>query len=420
MNHSDSRKALILATLAFAANFSVWTLYAVMGVEIRSSLNLSATEYGVLLASPIITGALFRLPVGMLCEYYSPKRILTYQMLMLVPAIWALKFVDTYQGYLVVGALIGISGVSFTSGISYVSRWYKTKEQGFAMGVFGAGNFGAAITLAIVPLIIKFWGWEHIATVYALGMSAMTLIFAWFSPNESLYDSSRQRHQFKIQIDKFKDVKVWQFGLYYYFVFGSFLALILWLPEYYMRVYKQSFESAMAFTLFFVATSSMVRALGGWFSDRYGGKTVNWGVFWICLVCLFFLSYPPTTMIIHGTEKDVNLFIEVNLWVFTGLIFIIGVAQGFGRASVYKTIYDYYPESIGSVGGMVAMIGAMGGCTLPVFFGVAVDLFGIHTACFMLLYGLLAFCMMVMYVAGVKEKRQRLLREAIARNFLNS
>jgi NNP family nitrate/nitrite transporter-like MFS transporter len=124
-------------------------------------------------------------------------------------------------------------------------------------------------------------------------------------------------------------------------------------------------------------------------------------------------------MTIHGVEKDVHLSIEVNVWLFTLLIFIIGIAQGFGRASVYKVIYDYYPEHMGSVGGTVATIGAMGGFSLPVMFGVAVDLVGIHTACFMLLYGILATCMLVMYISIKSEKHKQLLREAIANNFLN-
>jgi NNP family nitrate/nitrite transporter-like MFS transporter len=162
----------------------------------------------------------------------------------------------------------------------------------------------------------------------------------------------------------------------------------------------------------------MVRALGGWLADVYGGSAVNWSVFWVCMVCLFFLSYPPTTMTIHGVEKDVNLSIEINVWIFTILMVIIGVAQGFGRASVFKTIYKYYPDNMGSVGGMIAAIGALGGCTLPVLFGLAVDLVGVHSACFMLLYGVLALCMISMYVANSRAKHKQLLREAIANNFL--
>jgi len=175
----------------------------------------------------------------------------------------------------------------------------------------------------------------------------------------------------------------------------------------------------MAFTLFFVATSSMVRALGGWFADRYGGRAVNWTVFWICLVCLFFLSYPPTTMTIHGVSTDVHLSIEINLWLFSGLIFIIGIAQGFGRASVYKTIYDYYPNQMGSIGGFVAAIGALGGCTLPIAFGLVVDIMGIHSACFMLLYAVLALCMTTMFFANKADRLRQRINHAQSHNFLD-
>jgi NNP family nitrate/nitrite transporter-like MFS transporter len=174
----------------------------------------------------------------------------------------------------------------------------------------------------------------------------------------------------------------------------------------------------MALTLIFVASSSIVRAAGGWFADKYGARKVNWGVFWTCLICLFFLSYPPTTMVIKGVEREVNLSIEVNVWMFTSLIFIIGIAQGFGRASVYKVIYDHYPRQMGSVGGAVAMVGALGGCTLPLAFGVAVDFIGVYTACFMLLYGVLAMCMFLMYLANNQEQYQQRIKHAIETNFL--
>lgn len=415
---TKSRRVLLIATVAFAANFSVWTLFAVMGIQLKDSLELSSTELGLLLASPMLTGALLRFPIGLLCEFYSCRKLFLSQMLILLPGLLALRWIDTYTDYLIVGLFIGISGVSFTIGIRYVSSWFESKHQGFAMGVFGAGNAGAAITLAITPLIIRWWGWEAIGVFYTAGMLMMIILFAIFAPEESAFMQTRKKPSLREHLQPLKEIKVWRFGLYYYFVFGSFLALILWLPQYYMRTYQLDIESAMALTLLFVTSSSIVRALGGWFSDRYGGRAVNWSVFWVCLICLFFLSYPPTTMTIHGVEKDVQLYIEINVWVFTGLIFIIGIAQGFGRASVYKIIHDYYPNHMGSVGGTVATIGAMGGFTLPVLFGIAVDRVGIHTACFMLLYGILAFCMMVMHFSIKSEQRKRLLREAQANNFL--
>ncbi|MDH5432552.1 MAG: NarK/NasA family nitrate transporter [Gammaproteobacteria bacterium] len=415
----QARSVLIMATLAFAANFSVWTLYAVMGINIKESLQLSSTDFGLLLASPMLTGALLRFPVGFLCEMYSCRKLFIWQMIIIIPALLFLKWTDSYLGYFLVGLVIGISGVSFTIGIRYVTVWFESRHQGYAMGVFGAGNAGAAITLALVPLIITNWGWESIGIFYAVGMTLMTLLFALVAPEETAYMQKRKKTSLKFHLAPLKELKVWQFGLYYYFVFGSFLALLLWLPQYYMDAYKLDIKTAMLLTLLFVTISSMVRALGGWFADRYGGRTVNWNVFWVCLVCLFFLSYPPTTMIIHGVEKDVELSIYVNVWVFTFLILVIGVAQGFGRASVYKVLQEHYPEHMGSVGGTVATIGAMGGFTLPVIFGVAVDLVGIHSACFMILYGVLAICMAVMYISIKAEQHRKLLQDAIANNFLN-
>ncbi|MFQ3189222.1 MAG: NNP family nitrate/nitrite transporter-like MFS transporter [Paraglaciecola sp.] len=414
-----SYRALILSTLAFAACFSVWTLYSILGIELKSSLNLTATEFGLLLSAPIFTGAIFRIPVGFITERVSCRNLLFWQMLIVIPPLFYLPYVETFTEYILLGFFLGLSGVSFTIGIRYVTDWFDTKRQGFALGVFGAGNAGAAITLVLVPFIVKYYGWQSIGPIYGMGMLGMAIIFRLFAPEISQYYQEKKNHDLAFHLAPLKDLQVWRFGLYYYFVFGSFLALILWLPQYYMGAYKLSLTQALALTLLFVTSSSMVRAVGGWFSDKFGAQAVNWSAFWICMVCLFFLSYPPTTMIIHGVNKDVKVSFEVNVWLFTFLIFVIGIAQGMGRASVYKIIYDYYPNHMGSIGGVVGAVGALGGCTLPIMFGLAVDIIGVYSACFMLLYGVLALCMMAMYLALQAERQQTSLTEAIEKNFLD-
>lgn len=416
---SRANRALIGATIAFAACFSVWTLYAVMGLKIREMLNLSTTAYGFLMAAPMLTGALLRFPAGFLVERVSARRLLVWQMVFVTPPLFLLPQVETYGGFLTIGLLLGVAGVSFTPGIHYVTRWFERKQQGFAMGVFGAGNAGAAVTLVITPLTERFLGWDWIGPVYGIGMLAVILLFVLITPELPEALRERQIPTWKEQLRPLRELKVWRFSLYYYFVFGSFLALLMWLPHYYVSAYQLDMQTAMLLTLLFVSLSSMVRALGGWFADRYGGRAVNWSVFWICLVCLFFLSYPPTDMIIHGVDRDVRLTLNINVWVFTSLMVVIGLAQGFGRASVYKIIHDYYPEHMGSVGGTVAALGATGGFTLPVMFGLVVDLLGIHSACFMLLYGVLAVCMGVMYLALQNDAHQSRIEHAIAHNFLN-
>lgn len=414
----QATRALIMATIVFAINFSVWTLYAVMSVELKQVLALSQTQVGVLLSAPIITGALLRLPVGILCERYSPKAILIMQMLITVPPLGLLPTIESFSGYVVVGLLIGISGVSFTIGIRYLTDWFDSNEQGTAMGVFGAGNAGAALSLIIAPYIRDVWSWYIIGPTYSAMVLLTCLVFWLAAPSPPRFQRQSKSKPLMFYVKPLVHARVWRFGLYYYFVFGSFLALLLWLPQYYVNAYTLPFNQAMALTLLFVISSSMARAAGGWFADRFGARNVNWGVFWICLVCLFFLSYPPTTMTIHGVNKDVELYIELNVWVFTFLLLIIGLAQGFGRASVYKLINDYYPEYMGSVGGLVAMLGALGGCTLPIIFGLAVDIAGVYSACFMLLYGVLAACMLLMHFAIKRERYQSRVLEAQQHNFL--
>lgn len=338
-------------------------------------------------------------------------------MILTVPPLLLLNYVHTFTGYLIMGLIIGISGTSFTLGIDYVSQWFERKHQGMAMGIFGAGNAGAAITLLIAPLIINYFGLKLVGPLFALGMIVITIVFIFLAPVN--LNAKPIRKTLAYHLAPLKKMTVWRFALYYYFVFGSFLGLLLWLPLYYVNAYQLSIQEAMAWTLVFALSSSLIRAVGGWYADQYGGRTVNWWVFWICLVCLFFLSYPPTTMIIHGVERDVHLNININLAVFNVLIVIIGLAQGFGRASVYKMIHDYYPDQIGSVGGTVAMLGGVGGFTLPVLFGVGVDIAGVYSASFMLLYGVVATCMITMYFAFKADKYERRMQSALKNEFLH-
>jgi NNP family nitrate/nitrite transporter-like MFS transporter len=159
--------------------------------------------------------------------------------------------------------------------------------------------------------------------------------------------------------------------------------------------------------MIFTLPSGMIRALGGWLSDKYGARSVNWAVFWVSLVCLFFLSYPQTTLTVHGINGDIKFNIGLGVWVFTVLVFIVGIAQGIGKASVYRIIHDYYPNHMGAVGGIVGVIGGLGGFTLPIVFGAVSDLFGVRSSCFMVLYGVLVICMFWMNHSIKKLRREQ-------------
>ena len=407
-SHKQKQWSVLSAnTIAFAANFAVWTLFSILGIKIKQDLGLTETQFGVLIATPILTGSISRLPLGILTDLFGGRRVFTLLMLCIVPAIYSITLATAYWHYLLIGLFVGLAGGSFAVGIAYTSAWFEKERQGTAMGIFGAGNAGAAVTNLAAPLLIVAYGWDSVPTIYAICMLVvigMFWIFTFEDPAHADKTVARKKLCLKTQLAPLKEARVWRFGLYYYFVFGSFVALALWLPKYYIGQFNVDLKTASFLTLLFTLPSGLIRALGGWFSDKYGGRTINWWVFWICLVCLFFLSYPPTTMIIHGIEKDISVGIELTVVPFTVLVFIVGIAMGFGKASVYKVINDYYPTQMGSVGGMVGVLGGLGGFTLPIMFGAAADYTDVRSSCFMLLYAVLAACMILMHYAIKAEK----------------
>lgn len=415
-SHKQKQWSVLSAnTIAFAANFAVWTLFSILGIKIKQDLGLTETQFGVLIATPILTGSISRLPLGILTDLYGGRRVFTVLMLCIVPAIYSITLATAYWHYLVIGLFVGLAGGSFAVGIAYTSAWFEKERQGTAMGIFGAGNAGAAVTNLAAPLLIVAYGWNSVPIVYALCMLVIIVLFWLFTfedPAHADKTIARKKLCLQTQLAPLKEARVWRFGLYYYFVFGGFVALALWLPKYYIGQFNVDLKTASFLTLLFTLPSGLIRALGGWFSDKYGGRTINWWVFWICLVCLFFLSYPPTTMIIHGIEKDISVGIELTVVPFTVLVFIVGIAMGFGKASVYKVIHDYYPSQMGSVGGMVGVLGGLGGFTLPIMFGAAADYTDVRSSCFMLLYAVLAACMILMHYAIKAEKLKQKRRAA--------
>lgn len=408
-------QALWFGFIAFTVNFSIWVLYAALGINLHFDLAIDSVELGLLLASPVLSGAIFNVFAGYLAQRYSPKKCFSWQMIASLPALLLLAHAQTLQDYMLVGIGLGISGTAFTFGLSYIRDHFSQSKTGLAMGVFGAGNCGAVITLFVSPLVIETWGFNNIGYFYASILSVTAIAFARFAPTAPPMLHFSNKGSMRSLLSR---LQIWRFGLYYFFVFGSFLALLLWLPTYYVNAYSLSPSQAMAFCLVFVGSSSLARAVGGWLSDQYGGRTINWSVFWICLVCLFFLCYPPTTMTIHGINKDVEITIEIGLWAFSFLIWIIAIAIGFGRASVIKLIYDYYPQQLPQAAGLVAAMGALGGSLLPIAFGLAEKWLGIHSASFMLLYGLLAFCMVSMHFANKSDRQRQRVISASKNNFL--
>jgi len=400
-------------TLAFTVNFAVWTMFSVIGIKIKDELGLSETEFGLLVATPILTGSITRLPLGYLTDRYGGRTIYFIQMILVAVATYGVHFADQLWQYLIIGLCMGLAGGSFAIGIAYTSAWFNKKQQGFAMGIFGAGNAGAALNTFIAPLIIVALGWRAVPVIYSIAMLVMAFVFLLFTYNDPQLEDRRKNASFPSMGDQFKaltETRVWRYGLAYYFVFGGFVALSLWLPKYYMTEYGLDLKQAAFISLVFVLPSGVIRALGGWISDRWGGDRTTWWVFWVSIICLFFMAYPPTTLTVHRVSEDLTFNIATGVRMFTLLAFIVGIAQGIGKASVYRSLADHYSGNMGTVGGLVGVIGGLGGFTLPIMFGAAVDATGVRSTTFMLMFGVLAMVMIWTWLAERGEREEVLAR----------
>jgi MFS transporter, NNP family, nitrate/nitrite transporter len=384
------QRALWLSTIAFTICFAVWTIFAIIGIQIKKDLGLNETQFGLLVGTPILTGSLIRLALGVWTDQYGGRRVFTFVMLAAALATFLLTYAETYPQFLLAALGVGIAGGSFAVGVAYVSRWFGAGQQGLALGIFGAGNVGAAVTKFCAPFVMIAMGWKGVAEVWAAGLVVMAVVF-WLFTREDPVVAERRRTGEKprsawLEMAPLKNVQVWRFSLYYFFVFGAFVALSLWLPQYLIKVYGVDIKTAGMTAAMFSLPASLFRAYGGHLSDRYGARTVMYWTFLVGVLCTFILSYPPTEYIVHTAQGDKAFSLAMGLPGFVVTIFVLGFFMALGKAAVFKHIPVYYPGNVGAVGGLVGMIGGLGGFVLPIAFGALYDLTGLWTSCFMLLF----------------------------------
>ena len=392
------------STTAFTVCFMVWMMFAVIGIPIKQNLGLNETQFGILVALPVLTGSLIRLPLGMWTDRFGGRIVFFILMLSTVFPIWLISRATEYWQFLVTGLFVGVAGGSFTVGIAYCARWFPKHRQGLAMGIFGAGNTGAAVNKLIAPSIVVAFGWTMVPQVYAVMMLVTAILFWFFSYTDEAHATGAATVTVREQLAVLKDPTVWRYSQYYSIVFGGYVALSLWMTKYYISEYGFDIRVAALFAAAFSIPGGVLRAIGGWFSDKYGAHTITWWVLWIALVCLFFLSYPQTEFTIQTISGPKTFQLGLNATVFTVIMFTMGIAFAIGKASVFKYISDDYPHNIGVVSGVVGLAGGMGGFILPIMFGALVDFTGVRSSAFMLMFGVVWVSLMWMYFTEVRPQ----------------
>ena len=294
-----SHKALFFNTLAFTVCFGAWMLNGVLVTFLVDNqvFDWGPVKIGWLLGIPVLTGAIFRLPAGILTDKYGGKPIYSALLVLCAIPMYLLSYATDYKSFALASFGFGFAGVSFAIGIAFTSVWYPRHQQGTALGIFGAGNAGAALTTLFAPTMLKFLtddganieGWRGLPKIYAGILLAMGIVFFLFTENKKPKTSTRTVAQ---MLTPLRNIRVWRFGLYYFLVFGCFVAFSQWLVPYFVNVYYLSLVTAGIFAALFSFPSGVIRALGGWMSDKWGARRVMYWVLGSSVVISLMLMIP--------------------------------------------------------------------------------------------------------------------------------
>ncbi len=462
--------------------FAAWMINGVLVTFLVNNgvFKWSPVEIGWLLGAPVLIGSVFRLPVGMLTDKFGGKWVMATILFFSAIPMFFLSQANSFSSFLLLGLGFGLAGTSFAAGVAYTSLWYPKEKQGTALGIFGAGTMGAALTTLFAPSILNILttggtdldAWRTLPKLYAALLVIVGVIFTLGTQNKKPQESKTMIQR----LSPLKEIRVWRFGLYYFFAFGSFVALSQWLIPYYVNVYSMSIVSAGFMATAFSLPAGLIRAAGGWLADKAGARIVLLWVFGTCIICLFFLFVPRMEIqapgqgimavkpgivssvsdreIMIGDDKYVlqskagdssevsirfgihrdeegflflptasfhqesnvktgdavskgqllakgvtRIYFQANKWIFSGLIFIIGIMMGLGGAAVFKHISDFYPASMGTVGGIVGVLGGLGGFIGPIIFGYLLKATGVWTTSWMFLAVLVAICIILQRLA---------------------
>ncbi len=289
---------LLLSVLAFTACFAAWMINGVLVTYLTNNgiFNWTPVQTGWLLGMPVLVGSVLRLPVGLLTDKFGGKWVMIAILLLSALPLYLLSYANSYGGFLGLSLAFGVAGSIFAAGVAYVVLWYPKAKQGTALGFFAAGKAGAALTTLFAPRLLVWLtdgnaapeNWRALPQWYAGLLVLVAIALLVFAKNKV----PSATKSFGQLIRPLKAVRVWRFGLYYFFVFGSFVALSQWLIPYYVNVYALSIVGAGMMTTAFNLPAGLLSILGGVLSDKYGARIVLYWVFGVCLAGLLFLLPP--------------------------------------------------------------------------------------------------------------------------------
>lgn len=401
-------RVLTMSTIAFTLMFAVWLMFGILGIPIQKELGISDVELSWISAVAVLNGSMWRLPAGIITDRIGGRRVTLFMLFATAVPAYFVSQTHSYFWMLVFAFLVGFAGNLFSVGIAWNSAWFGRDRQGLALGVFGAGNVGASVTKFIGPPLIAGTagatyflgiqgGWRLIPVIYAVLLIVVGVLTWLIVPR---VDRAPGRSKpIREQLAPLKHLRVWRFSLYYVAVFGAYVALSAWLPKYYVDNFGVDLTTAGLLTATFIFPASLLRPFGGWMSDKWGARRVMYATWALMLVTSGILMMPNgfLTIVHPDGSQTTHWHYTMQIGWFVVLVFLLGCAMGIGKAAVYKHIPEYFPDNVGSVGGLVGMLGGLGGFFLPPLFAYTKLWSGFPSSTFFCIFVLVAICAVWMH-----------------------
>lgn len=387
---------VLLSPLAFALVFASWTIFAVLGVELKGVLGFGEARFAVLLAMPMAVGGLASLPMAALARRVGGRRVMIACLLLICPFLWGLSHASDYLHLLLVGAGLGLGAGSLPAGLVHVAGLCPRRHAGLALGLYGAGMAGAGLSYLLLPLVSQAYGWRAAPLLYLLPVLAVAALLWLFSDDQVAEAPAPGGRPAAGMLRQLASWELWRLAVVYSFFYGAFLALALWLPAYLGAQYALPLKQAALTAVPFVLAVGGGQVIGGAWADRRDFRALRWWVSAFVLVCLFLLSYPPFVMRVEGVHAPIALRYEAPLWGFLLLLTAMGAAMGVGKGSLMRLIHREHRDQMPLVGGLAMTLGGLFAALLPLVFVVGSEWIGIRTVGFMFLYGSLVACMLLM------------------------
>lgn len=377
--------ALFLSTSAFAVSFAVWGLIGALAPTFTQNYRLSAKEKSLMIAIPVLLGALGRIPAGMLADRFGGRRVFAALLLLAaIPAV-LIGLSNSYTQLIGLGLFLGIAGSTFPVGVGFTSKWFTPDQQGTALGVYGMGNIGQSVAVFGAPVLaIVLGSWRPVFFVFAAISAIWAVVFYLFARDvASAAKPKTMAENFAVLR---REPLAWVLSLFYFLTFGGFVAFSIYLPSLLMDNFKLSAADAGARTAGFVLLATLMRPLGGMLADRLGGARVLVPVF-IAVAVLGALMGCP--------------------WMPTFTVGALGAAAalGLGNGAVFKLVPQYFPKETATVTGLVGAFGGLGGFFPPLVLGVLRDATGAYTWGFIFLALFALGCLAVNYFVFLKRGR---------------